>query len=100
MIQNDYLFVAALVFVIGMLGIVVNRRNVIALLMCIELMLLAVNTKFIVFSHVLQQTAGEIFVFFVLAVAAAEAAIGLAIFILMYRHKQSVDVEALNELKG
>ena len=100
MLQNNVLFVAACVFSIGMLGLVINRKNVITLLMSIELMLLAVNTNFVVFANQLQQSTGELFVFFILAVAAAEAAIGLAIFILMYRHRKTVDIESFGTLKG
>ena len=97
---TDYLLLSALLFSISIAGIILNRKNVITLLMCIELMLLAVNTNFIAFSHFLQDTAGQIFVFFILTVAAAEAAIGLAIIVVLYRSRATIDVEQLNQLKG
>lgn len=97
---THYLTVSTALFVISMVGIAINRRNVIVLLMCVELLLLAVNTNFIAFSRFLHQTAGDVFVFFILAVAAAETAIGLAILVLMYRNRETVDVAELNELKG
>lgn len=95
-----YLTVSAALFGLSLAGIVLNRKNIILLLMCIELLLLAVNTNFIAFSHYLQQTAGEVFVFFILTVAAAEAAIGLAILVLIYRGKRSINVDHLAKLKG
>jgi NADH-quinone oxidoreductase subunit K len=94
------LIVAAILFGLGVAGIVINRRNVIALLMCIELMLLAVNTNFIAFSYYLHDIAGQIFVFFILAIAAAEAAIGLAILMVLYRQRGSINVAAMDTLKG
>lgn len=97
---TDALIVSAIVFSISLIGIVLNRQNLIVLLMCVELMLLAVNTNFIVFSHYLNDTAGQIFVFFILAVAAAEAAIGLAILILIFRHQKTINVDDLDLLKG
>lgn len=97
---NDYLIVGSLLFVIGAIGTVINRRNVLVLLMCIELMLLAVNTNFIAFSHFLKQQTGDVFVFFILTVAAAEAAIGLAILVTLYRNKQTINVEDLDDLRG
>jgi len=97
---SHYLIVSALVFVISLTGIVLHRRNVIALLMCIELMLLAVNTNFIAFSHYLGNNAGQVFVFFILTVAAAEAAIGLAIVMLLFRNRGTIDIDKLNVLKG
>lgn len=97
---SDYLIVSAILFAISLAGIVLNRKNVIVVLMSIELMLLAVNTNFIAFSHYLNNNVGEIFVFFILTVAAAEASIGLAILILLYRNKGSIQVEDLNTLKG
>ena len=96
----DGLIVSAIVFSISLIGIVLNRQNLIVLLMCVELMLLAVNTNFIIFAHYLNDIAGEIFVFFILAVAAAEAAIGLAILILVFRHQRTINVEDLDLLKG
>lgn len=96
----SYLTVAAILFGISMLGIIINRRNIITLLMCIELNLLAVNINFMAFSHFLNNIAGQVFVFFILTVAAAEAAIGLAILMLIFRHQQNIDVEQLDLLKG
>lgn len=95
-----YLIFAAILFAIGLIGVVANRSNVIVLLMCIELLLLAANTNFIAFSQYLSQLSGHIFVFFILTVAAAEAAIGLAIVMLVYRHRQAIDIERINQLKG
>ena len=85
---------------IGVVGIFLNRKNIIILLMAIELMLLAVNMNFIAFSYYLGDIAGQIFVFFILTVAAAEAAIGLAIIIIVFRNNLSIDVEDINRLKG
>jgi NADH-quinone oxidoreductase subunit K len=85
---------------IGIVGIFLNRKNIIILLMAIELMLLAVNMNFIAFSYYLGDIAGQIFVFFILTVAAAEAAIGLAIIIIVFRNNRSIDVEDINRLKG
>ena len=85
---------------IGVVGIFLNRKNIIILLMAIELMLLAVNINFIAFSYYLGDIAGQIFVFFILTVAAAEAAIGLAIIIIVFRNNRSIDVEDINRLKG
>jgi NADH-quinone oxidoreductase subunit K len=87
-------------FAISVLGIFLNRKNVIVLLMAIELMLLAVNTNFIAFAHYLNDTAGQVFVFFILTVAAAESAIGLAILVLLFRNLKSINVEDLDSLKG
>ena len=87
-------------FMIGVVGIFLNRKNIIILLMAIELMLLAVNMNFIAFSYYLGDIAGQIFVFFILTVAAAEAAIGLAIIIIVFRNNRSIDVEDINRLKG
>ena len=97
---TDVLIVSAIVFSISLIGIVLNRQNLIVILMCVELMLLAVNTNFILFAHYLNDTAGEIFVFFILAVAAAEAAIGLAILILIFRHQKTINVDDVDLLKG
>ena len=96
----NYLVFAALLFGLSLVGIVLNRRNVILLLVCIELMLLAVNTNFIAFSHYYNNIAGQVFVFFILTVAAAEAAIGLAIVLLLYRNRGNIDVMNMNHLKG
>jgi len=90
----------ALLFAIGVVGIFLNRKNVIILLMSIELMLLAVNMNFVAFSYFLQDTAGQIFVFFILTVAAAEAAIGLAILVALFRNLRTINVDDLDELKG
>lgn len=97
---SSYLIVGATVFAIGLGGIILNRKHIIMLLMCIELMLLAVNINFIAFSHYLKNNLGEVFVFFILTVAAAEAAIGLAILVVVYRNKGSIEIEALDSLKG
>jgi len=96
----NYLIVSAILFGIAVLGIAINRKNVIVLLMCIELMLLAVNTNFVAFSRFLNDTSGEVFVFFILTVAAAEAAIGLAILVVLFRQRNTINVEELNRLKG
>ena len=97
---NAYLIVAAIVFALSFAGIIINRKNLIVLLMCVELMLLAVNTNFIAFARFLQIASGEIFVFFILTVAAVESAIGLAILVLLYRKRGNINVEEMNELKG
>lgn len=97
---NYYLILGAIIFSLGLLGLVINRKNVLILLMCVELLLLAVNMNFIAFSHYYQDLAGQIFVFFILAVAAVEAAIGLAILIVLFRSRQSIEIDALNRLKG
>ncbi len=97
---THYLVLGAILFAISMVGIFLNRKNVVILLMAIELLLLAVNINFVAFSHYLQDPAGEIFVFFILTVAAAESAIGLAILIVLFRNRRSVNVEDLDLLKG
>jgi NADH-quinone oxidoreductase subunit K len=97
---NHYLLLGSVLFAISVLGIFLNRKNVIVLLMAIELMLLAVNINFIAFSHYLNDTAGQVFVFFILTVAAAESAIGLAILVLLFRNLKSINVEDLDSLKG
>ena len=97
---TEYLIVAAILFSLSVIGIFLNRKNVIILLMCIELMLLAVNINFIAFSHFLGDTAGQVFVFFILTVAAAEAAIGLAILVVLFRNRQTINVAELDDLKG
>lgn len=97
---NYYLILGALLFSISMVGIFLNRKNVVILLMAIELNLLAVNMNFIAFSHYLGDSAGQVFVFFILTVAAAEAAIGLAILIVVFRNRRSINVEDLDSLKG
>ena len=97
---THYLIVSAIVFCLSMAGVVLNRKNMILVLMCIELMLLAVNTNLVAFSHYLNNKGGEIFVFFILTVAAAESAIGLALIVLMYRRRRGIQVDELNSLKG
>jgi len=97
---SHYLILGALLFAISVVGIFLNRRNVIIVLMAIELMLLAVNLNFIAFSHYLQDIAGQVFVFFILTVAAAESAIGLAILVVLFRNLRTIDVEDLDSLKG
>jgi NADH-quinone oxidoreductase subunit K len=97
---NFYLIIGAILFGLGFAGIIINRKNLIILLMCIELMLLAVNTNFVAFSQYLQSGEGEIFVFFILTVAAAESAIGLAILVLFYRGRNSINVDEMRSLKG
>jgi len=97
---SDYLILSALLFGVAIAGIFINRKNVIILLMCIELMLLAVNTNFVAFSHYLGDTAGQVFVFFILTVAAAEAAIGLAILVVLFRNRRTINVEDLDTMKG
>ncbi len=97
---TDYLVLGALLFAISVAGVFINRKNVILLLMCIELMLLAVNTNFVAFSHYLDDMAGQVFVFFVLTVAAAEAAIGLAILVVLFRNRRTINVAELDTLKG
>lgn len=97
---SSYLILAAIMFALSVVGIFLNRKNVIILLMCIELMLLAVNINFIAFSHFLGDTAGQVFVFFILTVAAAEAAIGLAILVVLFRNRHTINVKELDSLKG
>ena len=97
---TSYLILAAMLFAIGIAGIFLNRKNVIILLMSIELMLLAVNINFIAFSHFLNDLAGQIFVFFILTVAAAEAAIGLAILVALFRNLRTINVNDLDSMKG
>lgn len=97
---SHYLVLGAILFAIAVVGIFLNRKNVIILLMAIELMLLAVNMNFVAFAHYLQDAAGQIFVFFILTVAAAESAIGLAILIVLFRNLKSINVDDLDSLKG
>ena len=94
------LTLGAILFAIAIVGIFLNRKNLIVLLMAIELMLLAVNLNFVAFSHYLGDMHGQVFVFFILTVAAAESAIGLAILMLLVRNRSSINVDELNELKG
>ncbi|HUW36012.1 MAG TPA: NADH-quinone oxidoreductase subunit NuoK [Rhodocyclaceae bacterium] len=95
-----YLILAAILFSIGIVGIFLNRKNLIVLLMAIELMLLAVNTNFIAFSHYFGDANGQLFVFFILTVAAAESAIGLAILVVLFRNLATIHVDDLDSLKG
>jgi NADH-quinone oxidoreductase subunit K len=97
---SHYLVLGAILFAIGIIGIFLNRKNVIILLMAIELMLLAVNMNFVAFSYYLQDISGQIFVFFILTVAAAEAAIGLAILVVLFRNLHTINVDDLDKLKG
>jgi len=97
---SHYVILSTILFSLGIIGVIINRRQVILLLVCIELLLMAVNTNFIAFSHYYQHVSGQIFVFFILAVAAAEAAIGLAIVMLLYRNKGNINMLNMNLLKG
>ncbi len=97
---SHFLILGALLFAISIVGIFLNRKNVIILLMAIELMLLAVNMNFIAFSHYLNDISGQVFVFFILTVAAAESAIGLAILVVLFRNLNTINVDDLNALKG
>ena len=97
---SDFLILGALLFCLSVAGIFINRKNVIILLMAIELMLLSVNMNFIAFSHYLGDTGGQVFVFFILTVAAAESAIGLAILVVLFRNLNTINVEDLDRLKG
>jgi NADH-quinone oxidoreductase subunit K len=97
---SHYLVLGAILFAISVIGIFLNRKNIIVLLMAIELMLLAVNTNFVAFSHFLGDAAGQVFVFFILTVAAAESAIGLAILVVLFRNLRTINVEDLDQLKG
>lgn len=95
-----FLILAAILFGISIAGIFINRKNVLLLLMCIELMLLAVNMNFVAFSHFLGDIHGQVFVFFILTVAAAESAIGLAILVVLFRNRDTINVEDLDSMKG
>jgi len=97
---SDFLILGALLFCLSVAGIFINRKNVIILLMAIELMLLSVNMNFIAFSHYLGDAGGQVFVFFILTVAAAEAAIGLAILVVLFRNRRTINVANLDTLKG
>ena len=97
---GHYLSLGGILFALSVVGIFLNRRNLIVLLMAIELMLLAVNLNFVAFSHYLGDMAGQVFVFFILTVAAAESAIGLAILVVLFRNRSSIAVDELDELKG
>ena len=95
-----YLTLSAIIFSIGITGIIINRKNIIIVIMCTELLLISVNFNFIAFSHFLEDLAGQVFVFFILTVAAAEAAIGLAILVALYRNKKTISVSALDKLRN
>jgi len=97
---NEFLILAAILFGLGVAGIILNRKNLIVVLMSIELILLSVNTNFVAFSYFLGNYVGQIFVFFVLTVAASEAAIGLAILVVLYRQRRTIEVQQLDVLKG
>ena len=97
---GHYLSLGGMLFALSVIGIYLNRRNLIVLLMAIELMLLAVNLNFVAFSHYLGDMAGQVFVFFILTVAAAESAIGLAILVVLFRNRSTINVEELDSLKG
>ena len=97
---SDYLILAAIMFSLSVAGIFLNRKNIIIILMSIELMLLSVNINFVAFSHFLGDLSGQVFVFFILTVAAAEAAIGLAILVVLFRNLRTINVEDLDALKG
>ncbi len=97
---QDYLILGSILFGLSLVGIMLNRKNIILLLVCVELMLLAVNTNFIAFSHYYGEISGQVYVFFILTVAAAEAAIGLAIVMLLHRNRGNIDVDKMNHLKG
>ena len=97
---GHFLALGAMLYALSVIGIFLNRKNLIVLLMAIELLLLAVNTNFVAFSHYLGDLNGQIFVFFILTVAAAESAIGLAILVLLFRNRSSINVDELNTLKG
>ncbi|MGH8108927.1 MAG: NADH-quinone oxidoreductase subunit NuoK [Arenimonas sp.] len=97
---NHYLLLGAVLFCLSIAGIIINRKNMIVLLMCIELMLLAVNVNFVAFSRFQAEVSGQVFVFFILTVAAAEAAIGLAILVTLFRNRRTINVAELDSLKG
>lgn len=97
---SNFLVLAAVMFCISMAGIFLNRKNLLILLMCIELMLLSVNLNFVAFSHYLQDISGQVFVFFILTVAAAESAIGLAILVVLFRNRKTINVGDLDAMKG
>jgi|TARA_B100001123_G_scaffold429178_1_gene547280 NADH-quinone oxidoreductase subunit K len=97
---SHYLVLSAVLFALSVVGVFLNRKNLVIILMAIELLLLAVNINFVAFSHYLGDPAGQVFVFFILTVAAAEAAIGLAILILLFRNRRSINVQDLDQLKG
>ena len=97
---SHYLVLSAVLFALSVVGVFLNRKNLVIILMAIELLLLAVNINFVAFSYYLEDPAGQVFVFFILTVAAAEAAIGLAILILLFRNRRSINVQDLDQLRG
>jgi NADH-quinone oxidoreductase subunit K len=97
---DHYLVLGSLLFAISVMGLILNRKNLVVILMAIELMLLAVNLNFIAFSHFLNDLSGQVFVFFILTVAAAESAIGLAILVVLFRNLKSIEVEDLDQMEG
>ncbi len=97
---SNYLIFSSVLLIIGVTGVFINRKNIIVLLMCMELILLAVNTNFIAFSRYMGDYTGQVFVFFILSVAAVEAAIGLAILVVIFRNRGTVSIRKLNDLKG
>jgi len=99
-VLSNYLIFSCVLFVIGITGVFINRKNIIVLLMCLELMLLAVNTNFIAFSRYMGEYTGQLFVFFILSVAAVEAAIGLAILVIIFRNRGTISIKKMNKLKG
>jgi NADH-quinone oxidoreductase subunit K len=100
LLLSDFLILGAVLFCLSVAGIFLNRKNIIVLLMCIELMLLSINLNFIAFSHFNGDIAGQVFVFFILTVAAAEAAIGLAILVVLFRNKKTINVDDIDSMKG
>jgi NADH-quinone oxidoreductase subunit K len=100
LVLSDFLILGAVLFCLSVAGMFLNRKNMLIILMCIELMLLSVNMNFIAFSHFNADIAGQIFVFFILTVAAAESAIGLAILIVLFRNRGTINIEDLNSMKG
>lgn len=96
----NYLLFSSLLLAAGVAGLIINRKNIIILLMCLEIILLAANTNFVIFANLWGDVAGQAFVFFVMTVAAAETAIGLALLVLVFRHKNSINVDDLNQLQG
>ena len=97
---SHYLIFGAILFGLSAGGLIINRKNIITVLMCVELLLLAVNTNFIAFSHFLKNIDGQVFVFFILTVAAAETAVGLAIITVLYRRQHAIDIDSLKALRG
>lgn len=97
---SHYMILSTILFALGLIGVIINRKQIILVLVCVEILLMAVNTNFIAFSNMYHQLQGQIFVFFILAVAAAEAAIGLAIVMLLYRNKGNLSMLNMNLLKG